>query len=944
MKRARLLPFVLIAFGAAAAVAEDAFYGVLLSDLNITEGTLPPEVEEAAGTYAYRWEKTPWYAALDGEGEAYVERWSPGRFVLDTGRVGGRGVKLYFRAPQGRSITGTLFFAKPDGSGMARVRFEIPPTVSASPDEAAAAFQTAKESHYQDLLDRGIAGAAWFRHQVSVAHAAQSGDAKGTPETPNNVNWRRRRAEGLEDTYDLFTGGRALSENLALDRGLRSAKAEEGEVPISTLEGITVREFNWAPLIAGKNPEKDPLAELIPADQYVLFFPAFAAMTALLDEADAHGTPVLHALEPRAEDAMTKERYERQLCLSMSAFARLIGPVVVTSVAFTGSDPFLRTGTDVAVLFDCKEPGVVLAHVTGNQAAAVAAGASAGEGKAAASKGEIDGVAYSAATAPDDSVRSYAASIGNVVAVTNSRRQLEILIAAAQKKSPALASLPEYAFFRDRYRRGNADETALLVVSDAALRKWCGPQWRIADSRRTRAAALLAELQAEHFDALVKGAAPAGAVATDLAVPAGDEVVMTPGGVRLRQAGSLRFLRPIAENPPTTATRAEAEAYKQWRAGYQDNWRRYFDPIAARFTVRPDRLAADVTVMPIIKGSDYGQFVALTGGGAIAPESADRHAGTLMHFALAIDRESETMKQMGGFLVGMAPGIKIDPLSWLGSAVALYADADPFWDDLAKVQGDPERGKFMEKNASRVPVALHAEVSSGVKLAVFLASLRAFIDQSAPGMLAWENLTHQDQTYVKVGASAQAKAQGRGAMEDLTLYYAATPQALVVTLSEAVLKRSIERGVARGNAKASEKPADAPPPWLGRSVCLQIDRGGIDLLASFSAQSYQEALQARSWGNLAILNELKRRYPDQDPVALYERFWHARPVCPGGGRYVWNDAWKTMESTVCGHPGEPKAGPRMPAPLESVRSGNFGLTFENDGVRAAIELRRAKGN
>ena len=34
---------------------------------------------------------------------------------------------------------------------------------------------------------------------------------------------------------------------------------------------------------------KDPLAKYIPADQHVLFFPSFAAMTHLIDEAKANG-------------------------------------------------------------------------------------------------------------------------------------------------------------------------------------------------------------------------------------------------------------------------------------------------------------------------------------------------------------------------------------------------------------------------------------------------------------------------------------------------------------------------------------------------------------------------------------------------------------------------------------------------------------------------------
>jgi hypothetical protein len=73
------------------------------------------------------------------------------------------------------------------------------------------------------------------------------------------------------------------------------------------------------------------------------------------------------------------------------------------------------------------------------------------------------------------------------------------LAAAESGKKPNLASLDEYSFFRSRYlRSADVEEQAFLMVTDAAIRRWCGPAWRIGASRRTRAAAALSELQARH--------------------------------------------------------------------------------------------------------------------------------------------------------------------------------------------------------------------------------------------------------------------------------------------------------------------------------------------------------------------------------------------------------------------------------------------------------------
>ena len=58
------------------------------------------------------------------------------------------------------------------------------------------------------------------------------------------------------------------------------------------------------------------------------------------------------------------------------------------------------------------------------------------------------------------------------------------------------------------------------------------------------------------------------------------------------------------------------------------------------------------------------------------------------------------------------------------NAVAIYADTDPFWVDLAKVDTPDDIEQFMEQNVHRLPVALHVKVRSGLKLTAFLAGVR----------------------------------------------------------------------------------------------------------------------------------------------------------------------------------------------------------------------------
>jgi hypothetical protein len=87
-----------------------------------------------------------------------------------------------------------------------------------------------------------------------------------------------------------------------------------------------------------------------------------------------------------------------------------------------------------------------------------------------------------------------------------------------------------------------------------------------------------------------------------------------------------------------------------------------------------------------------------------------------------------------------------------------------------------------------------------------------------------------------------------------------------------------------------------------------------------------------------MLNQWKQLFPDRDPLDVDRVVWKRELNCPGGGSYRWNEEYKTMESSVYGHPAEPKNGPHVAQLLGNWETGSFGLTFENQGLRAQFEL------
>jgi len=901
------------------ALGADAYFNVPVSTLTLTEGSIPERAPETGLRKLDRQQAMHPYVHLDGAGEAYFD--TPGDLRQRT--FSARNGNVVGRAPQGQDVSGSLYAMKPDMSGMLRLRFKVPAADVSQTERQS--YLTAKHRHYRRLVLRRIPGAAWYRHQTAeLARQLQQQQDVGRPD------FEEVRDRNFDRTYGLLSGGRAVSENLQLDRQLptRESASRQPAVPLQSIRGITVAALDWKSRLKDAKPALDPLASVIPADQYALFFPSFGAAMSVLDEAELRGTPILRSFEPRAEDAGTKRRYERQLGLSLSVLGRLVGPQVAKSVALTGSDPYLRMGSAVTVLFEARDKDLLMKLLQ----AQIRLSAQ-GRPEARETKGKVGAVEYWSMVTPDRTLCAYLAKIGSAVVVTNSLTQLEACTKTQDEPATALNESLEYIFFRDRYRRGDAAESALLILTDAAIRQWCSPRWRIANSRRTRAASELSELQAVHIDAIARKFVEP--IRIEASVSELGDVRLTPLGVISSVYGRLDWMTPIPDilGPDDKVTHDEAQGYERWRDTYQQNWRAFFDPIAVRLTVDRKRLAADTTVMPLIVGTEYGQMIELARGGVIGPGDGDPHDAAI-HYIMALNPKSRMLRSGADLLNNMVPGANANPLSWLGGSIALFVDDDPFWKEAAAAKNSDE---FFQKEYHRLPVAVVVAIKNKLGLAAFLVAIRGIANQTAPGMVTWESLEHNKHPYVKVAASAEGADQ----LGQISIYYSSTDAGLVISLNENVLKRSIDRSKARKATAKDGQPA-GQSPWLGSSVGLQLTRQATEILDAVWNKGLQDRLQLRSWNNLPILNEWRKLYPQEDSLAFHERIWHVRLVDPAGGQYRWNNDWQTYESTAYGHPGEPKDGPSALMAVQDLARARFGLTFEEDGLRAKVELERTK--
>jgi hypothetical protein len=73
---------------------------------------------------------------------------------------------------------------------------------------------------------------------------------------------------------------------------------------------------------------------------------------------------------------------------------------------------------------------------------------------------------------------------------------------------------------------------------------------------------------------------------------------------------------------------------------------------------------------------------------------------------------------------------------------------------------------------------------------------------------------------------------------------------------------------------------------------------------------------------------------------MHEQLWHTPLVCPGDGRYVWNDDAQTMESTLYGSPARPEPRSAKNSSLTNFSRATFGVTLENESLLVRMLLER----
>jgi hypothetical protein len=284
-----LLPFALNA---------DSFLTLRVSDLSFGKGEEPPVRVDNSTPYALKYSRDlktyipsnlP-YCRTGDSTEAFISfgKQGGGRTSFATSDL-----VLCFRNPKSK-IEGQLFLHQKPGDwkpfpftfGKNNFKNLLPEQKS---EEEFLKYRTIR---YKWLQELEVPGTAWFRHQVSKDSKRLAQIRKGpkpNKHTHNNQTMvRPTRNTQLENSMDLLSGGRAISENLQLNRELRLSNDEQNRtIPVSSVTGITIDEIPWKDWMRDEKPKLDSTALILPYDQHAIIFSSYASMLEVMDEATA---------------------------------------------------------------------------------------------------------------------------------------------------------------------------------------------------------------------------------------------------------------------------------------------------------------------------------------------------------------------------------------------------------------------------------------------------------------------------------------------------------------------------------------------------------------------------------------------------------------------------------------------------------------------------------
>jgi hypothetical protein len=441
----------------------------------------------------------------------------------------------------------------------------------------------------------------------------------------------------------------------------------------------------------------------------------------------------------------------------------------------------------------------------------------------------------------------------------------------------------------------------------------------------------------------------------------------------------------------TVVTPEEAEEYKQFVNRYEQYWRTFFDPIAIRIQVSPEKYRFETIVLPLINNSIYTGLTTVLGGPTEPLDDLPVPDRNIFTLALKVNKpmllkqldgiEDEMTKEVMDGLGMSSKDVQLQVSRFLrdglGSQMAMHVyDTMPTFDfNMTSFLGEM-LGSFNGSGGfddeiifiSLLVTSLNSPVyvSLPVKDAEIVDEFMEKIDtlmailarQPAKGWFFQVDHDFYKMPLGKTGRKLRGYAIRFGPIKwrffwariDNGLYIASKP-----FIIDDLLKLHNDRNTA--NRRTVSKPSS---PKAHAMVRVRA-RNWKQILPHFQL-GWSENSRNAGLNNLSLLSNVARAYtvdtsksqtnekPTVDPstevLRRAEELYGCRFFCPEGGRYILSPDGKSMTSTAHGTVLNPlqSSTPSSKGPLGQALREFAGataeLSFLEDGLHAVLTIER----
>jgi hypothetical protein len=777
--------------------------------------------------------------------------------------------------------------------------------------------------------------------------------------------------------FETTTGATAITESLQLQRMLNANVADDTRrtVAVDSIQGIDIAEHPWEKMMAGNKPDPEPLAHLVPADNYYVTFKNVRKLLEFNELLEQWGTSLIRAYEVHSRDYLLKEHYQRQLCIESTPLAKTLGPLVLRGVAITGHDAYLREGSDVTILFHVANRSVFLSAVNRFlDAARNKYGDQLQQGKE-----EYRGVMVESYVTPRREVSLHRAVFDDFVVYSNSPAGLRRVLDAHKGKIKALADSLDFQYMRTIFRAGDKDEDGFVFLSDPFIRQLVGPASKIKEKRRLEALASMYMLnEGALYTAWTTGKPPADRAALLASAGLRAEEVPQPEGKPLtwdaqRQTAfsdvcnTIEFATPLVELDIDKVTPREAEAYRQFRLQYLGLWRQYFDPIGMRIAVGEQQVKLDTYILPLIQNSHYNELRRVTGDGTLTLEPGKISSRTVAQFLMHLSPNlGDRRAWLRGFVPGEGPGAGGDTelmevIAWafdpVGKWFLVRLDDSPVFAKLAALLDredglDNVDGEEVTRLVFQIPIVVGLDVKNSLTFGGLLAAARREVSKALPGGLTWEPLEqpYKGVPIVRIQATPRGMqrfgvSQPRPGKEPFlpAVYYAMIDGAFYLTPSEALLRDLIDRAQDKGGDKAGAVEVNSS---------LYLSPAAAQATRSLVEKYLEAQVRQQALANEPIWYALYHAgvVPADADVArareAAERWLGFVPAGPDGAAYTYDRKADEVINQRHGTLRRPKENRTLAEDsplarlLDSLKSVRADLRFREDGIHTVLTVDR----